>query len=403
MSGSTNTHSKLSPSGAKRWSHCTASNEYLEQNAHRIPEERESPYAAEGTRAHDYAEAVLLGKLQLEDVPSDFRPYIKVYVDECKSHATAGGIEYVEAKVPLFYRPEDTGTVDFAYITEDAIFIIDLKYGAGVAVDAEENDQLAIYARSLVDDLDMFYDFKGETKVSIRIVQPRHHGKDPVSIWDITVAELRDYTTRIGEVAEAIQNGGETMFAPSEDACRWCPAKGFCTARLEKALEALPAFDLEDEAPYKVDAKAFTDEHLVKLYKQSKYINKVLSDVADYLEDRALAGDPAAGTKVVAGREGNRAWVDELAAERFLANKGLKQSERLNMTVISPAAAEKLLDEALKVKRTKKSFESLITRSQGKLTLALAEDKRPAVMVGLDALDELDNEEADSDFDNLLG
>ena len=57
----------------------------------------------------------------------------------------------VEERVPLFYRPQDGGTVDFAAISQERVQILDLKYGKGVIVEAEENKQLAIYAKSLID------------------------------------------------------------------------------------------------------------------------------------------------------------------------------------------------------------------------------------------------------------
>lgn len=398
MSGSANQHSKLSPSSASRWTSCSSSVGYIASNADRIPRDEGSVYAAEGTKAHDYAEEVLLGIRSLEEVPEDFRPHIKVYVDECHSHHVAeGGSEYIEAKVPLFYKPEDTGTCDYGYITPEKLVIIDYKHGAGVLVRAEGNKQGAIYARSFVEDLDIMYNFADEFPVSIRIVQPRYRGEDPISIWETTVGELRDFTEPIEDAAEDILQGGETQFAPSEDACKWCPAKGFCVARMNKALDAIPD-DLNimsDDAPQKVSPQVMSDEVLLKFYQNSKFIQSCISDNQEYLEKLALAGKPIAGTKIVRGRQGNTVWKDEDAALKYLSGQKLKLEERVSMKIITPTQAKKKLEEIFKASPTKgKNFDKLTTRSQGKKVLALESDKREAIPCGEDLFeDELPDED----------
>ena len=400
MSGSANTHSKLSPSGAKRWANCTASVKYIEDNADRIPEEKESVFAAEGTQAHDYAEAALIQILDegmsrdeaVANIPEDFREPLAVYIDECLDHVTSDGEHHIEAKVPLFYRPEDTGTCDFGHVDEeDGLKIIDLKYGAGVLVRAEGNEQLAIYAQSFVTDLDYMYDFKDDTPVCIEIVQPRYRGEDPISVWELSVGELREFTVEIAKRAEAIQIGGKTVFAPSEGACKWCPAKGFCVARMNIAIDAIPDdLDILSEDFDKVAPDTITDEQMVILMSNKKLIEGFLSDVCDHLQERALAGDPAEGTKVVRGNMGNTKWADEEAALKYLAGQGLKSDERHNMKPISPTAAKKLLAEKLKNPRVNSNFSKLTTRAAGKLTLALDSDKREAVPCGGEAFDELE-------------
>ena len=80
-SGSHNAHARLSPSSADRWARCTASTQFIEENADRIPPDKGSVYAEEGTKAHDYCEAVLTGKTSINEVPLDFRPHVQFYVD----------------------------------------------------------------------------------------------------------------------------------------------------------------------------------------------------------------------------------------------------------------------------------------------------------------------------------
>lgn len=393
-------HSRLSPSAAKRWATCSASVGYIAANTERLPEENESSYALEGTIAHEYAEEVLTGLITLDEVPEDIRPFIKTYVDECMSHVRIDGEMYVEERVPLFYRPTDKGTCDFAHVTEERIVIRDYKHGAGVLVRAEGNEQLAIYALSFVLDLYPLYGFSDDVEVSIGIVQPRYVGEEPISVWETTVGELRTFCQRLSDTAEAIQRAEDTVsfeeavetglvsFAPSEEACRWCPAKGFCPSRANLALGVLP--DITSPMSGKsepADLDSLSDADLVNIYRNTKAITSFLKDVEEYMLQLALQGEAIEGTKVVKGRKGNTQWANNEEALRYLAGQGLKQDERYKITPITPTQAQKLLAEKLKNPRIRKNFERKTFRAEGKLTLALSSDKREGVSCGTDLAD----------------
>ncbi len=417
-SGSHNTHARLSPSSSKRWTTCTASIKYIEENATRLPEDRSSVYAEEGTKAHDYAAELLEGMIDHSEIPTDFLPHVRFYVDHCRGMTQPGDDVYIESKVPLFYSPEDTGTADFAIVREGEVIIRDLKYGAGVLVEAEENSQLAIYALSFIRSLqaDGLFDFPPDTVVDLGIVQPRHHAEDPVRTWILTLHDLETYCRDIEYAAVQIQENRGLKFEPSEDGCRWCPCKAFCSHRAAALVEPLgadgidflaslpdlgkddkklPAQERMDkafaEAASGVDATAvLDDETLVALYARSKAISSWLDDIAGYLKERAESGDPVPGTKLVEGRQGNRAWADEEAADKLLAGK-LKQGERYNFKLISPTQAEKILDLDKQSSRFKNLFTGLVTRSDGQPVLALESDKRPAITAAVDVLPDLDN------------
>jgi hypothetical protein len=86
-----------------------------------------------------------------------------------------------------------------------------------------------------------------------------------------------------------------------------------------------------------------TDDYLVRLFKAAKGIKTFLDDVAEHLEARMLAGASIPGLKLVLGREGNRAWTDEDAADKLLAQSGkLKMEQRYKMSLIPPTQAETL-------------------------------------------------------------
>jgi hypothetical protein len=446
ITGSANTHARLAPSASKQWSVCTGSIAYIEANAHRIPEDTGSSYADEGTQAHEHAANILLGKCTLEDIPEDFRDPVGRYVAYCRSLVPDGVAPQVEAQVPLFYQPDETGTVDFAVITDERVSVADLKYGAGVLVESAENTQLAIYAYSLIDLVSDAYDFTDATVIDIRVFQPRHREAHTAESWVLTLAELREFCKGIEYAAIQARVGVERVrsklpcgerdiaakeileaapglkFVPQhgdDGSCRWCKAKGICEVRLAAATEELavgftsgtdlialmPDLDKEEKklpveervaARFEkmgVPAEALTDDYFVRMFAAKKWIESCLDDVAEMMEARLLAGGHIPGVKLVLGRAGNRDWVNEEAADKFLRNQKLKEAERYEFKLKSPAKMEAALkDKLASTTRTKNLFESLITRSEPKKVLALESDKREAVTATIGLMPELGDE-----------
>jgi hypothetical protein len=357
---------------------------------------------------------VLTGKTLIEDVPEDFRPHVKFYVDHCNGLVQPGDVVAVEEKVPLFYSPGETGTCDFAIIRDGRVIVRDLKYGQGVLVEAENNAQLAIYALSFIRANEDIYDFPPDTIVDIGIVQPRHHADDPVRTWEVSLHDLEHgFEVKLRAAVEQVRNRVDLEFKPSDKACRWCPAKAICAHRIDGAaspvgfevLTDLPDLTKEEKklpVGDKVKARLgdiYSDEDLVALWSNRKNITAILADVEEYLESLAEQGRPAPGTKLVMGREGNRKWADEEAAENFLARTAkLKQDERFKFVLISPTQAEEILSDKL-TDRQQKRLKELITRSPGTPSLAPADDKRPAIAAPCDAFDDLTTEsELDPDL-----
>lgn len=420
-SGSHNAHARLSPSAAKQWTSCTASISYIEANAHRIPKDDSSEYSREGTAAHDHASEVLLGMKTIDDVPEDFRPYVGAYVDHCLALVPEGVAPQVETAVPLWYQEDQNGTVDFAIVTEERVTIRDYKHGAGVLVSAHHNPQLAIYAMSLIRMMQDVYEFTPDTLVDIGIFQPRHREADSAEPWIITIKELEEFCREIEYAVIQVQTGRGLKFAPSEGddgACRWCKAKGFCEARHKYITEALvvpdsgvtreqmisqmPDLTKEEKKLPPLDrvmarldkmgipTDSITEHYLVGVFAAAKSVTSLISDVEEYLESRALAGDIPEGLKLVFGRAGNRAWVNEDAAETFLKNQGLKEKERFDFKLKSPTEIEKVLaDKLKKTKATATRFNALISRSAPKKTLALASDKREACEPAIAAMPDM--------------
>ena len=144
----------LSPSAASRWLTCTASPRFIMENADKIGS-TDTVWNVEGDMAHAVANAVLLGreiptKSRDKTIPKDKLPEMIKHAKGFKAFVDVPGLIdlHSELKISLWYMPNRNGYVDAASRGNDFVRITDLKYGQGVAVNAEDNEQMAIYARS---------------------------------------------------------------------------------------------------------------------------------------------------------------------------------------------------------------------------------------------------------------
>lgn len=372
--------------------------------------------AREGTRAHEFAAAIQLGRKKIEDIPEEFRVPVQIYIDHCKAVTPPGAEVFIEAKAQLFYSdiPGDTGTSDYCAISPNRIVVCDLKYGKGVLVHAEDNEQLAIYGYSFIKENDALYGFDPATIVELHIVQPRHHEAEEVKLWVMTLADLRIFCEPIDMTAKGVRSGELCTFNPGSEPCMWC-VKPLCDAHRNWAtgefaigdfdsgvdlLSGLPDLS-KDEQKLPVEERialcldGFSDSEILRMWTSRKRVASLLDDIHEYINDRALAGDDFGGAvKLVAGRQSDTAWVDKTAAETFMKGQGLKLEDRNKMELISPTQAKKLLADKLKsTPRTQTRFDQLVTRSPGRPTAALSDDKRDAVPSAVDALPDLTDTE----------
>jgi hypothetical protein len=365
-----------------------------------------SRYAAEGTLAHALASERLtiprdnpvifaadwLSQTTAVDgfsftVNEEMLAHVEDYAQLVLKYAEGGQL-LVEQRVdfsPVIGVPDSFGTSDAIIIKGDELIVIDLKYGMGVQVDASENEQLQLYALGALNDYDMLADFSVVTMV---IHQPR---KNHVSEWSIPVQDLRAFGRKAAAAAQIVLDAPLSPLgnlAPGEKQCQWCKAKAVCPA-LKDEVQASTALAASPED--------FRDLHDVPSDNLGAAMDKVALiegwclAIRAEVERRLFAGDSVEGYKLVEGRRGNRSWASENDTEALFKSFRLKQDEMYDLKLISPTKAEKLLKDKSPKRWVK--VEGLISRSDGKPSVAPVTDKRPALAITSVADDFRDRDE----------
>ena len=374
-------HSRLAPSKSATWTHCTASIQLIAENEHRLVPQS-SVYATEGTQAHEIADMLMRGQDIPKNTDPDMVKHGQAYREYCASlhHHNKVVPTFVELAVPIFYLPEDKCHVDymvFNHITK-TVHIVDYKYGAGVPVQAEGNKQLSIYARSAIE----HFDFDGwlrdrDTRIALHIFQPRLQDAPPYSTWETTWGEFHSWTEQhIVSAVKAIQTG-KTEFAPSESACRWCPASSFCRARVALIFDEVPqVIPASKPEPFSTPApEDLTDDQIARVVENAPFVSQWIKSVENFALGRALAGTPIPGTKLIAGR-GTRLWQDPTAAVETL--KALDVNP-FSQSLMSPYQIEQLFKSM--GQKLPKEVADLITKGEGKPKLVSESHPKPALEI----------------------
>lgn len=360
-------HAKWSPSQMPRLIRCPGSIDfikYLEQKK-TIPVDEETVYSSEGVWLHKQTE------LQLQDKPmsKELTGEQATAIDDCmdfyyelvKKHDLTW--EQIESRVDLSNWGVNKcwGTADIkAGHKQETMHIIDWKFGQGVYVDINANEQLMTYLLGAVENpqkLDKL------SEVWIHLAQPR---LDNFASYQCDVEELKGFVNVIKN-AQAQPH----LICAGEKQCFWCKAKNHC-AEYEELVRDKASLIFSGQEKLKnneIDMK-----HMIAIMRLENEFKRIFKSVKDELERLDAGGLRKQGLKRVAGRS-FRQWANEKKVAEYLLNNYADDHEQLFKPVElrTPAQIEK---EFKGVKKDPK-FQEMIYKPIGKPTIVSADDPRP--------------------------
>ena len=362
-------HALLTASGSLRWLSCPPSAR-LEATF----EEKETTAAAEGTAAHALAEYKLKRALRyfckrpvseyedeaMDQHTDDYAGFILERMAELRKNGVDPMV-LIETRLDFSdWVPDGFGTGDCVIIGDGVLHIIDLKYGAGVLVEAEGNPQLMLYALGALQQFGCLYDIK---KVFITIFQPR---RENISTAEVPVDCLMEWAEHFVKPKAKMAFAGEGDFLPGEW-CLFCKAADKCRARAEKMLQlAKEEFAMPP---------LLTDEEIEELLPKLPEMEKWAKGLQAYALDAAVNhGKQWAGFKVVEGKSNRRYSNEDKVAEEAMKN-GYKDIYR--RTLINLTDMERLMGK----KKFQEVLGKLIIKPPGKPDLVPLSDKRPAMKI----------------------
>lgn len=393
-------HAYCAPSDWEGWSNCPGK-PALEENE---PDE-DSPYAAEGSLAHEWAaQWIRQGATDAppQGIPDDLLPGVRLYVfavrDRIASFRQSGAhvSVLVEQKLDISVVTGEKGargTGDCLLIAQfpeySVLDVWDLKFGVGVVVSPIENGQEMIYALAALAQHGLMQEFR---EVNLVIHQPRVNERPQE--WQVSLEHLYLFGAKVTEAAALALSlrGDATALShlnPGDAQCRFCRAKYRCPALIKLVHdEVFTDFQKESDpraVPVPIEDRALVlppDKKAALLARGMARVGLIeqwcLSTRAAV--DRALLeGQKIPGFKLVMGRQGARQWSDEQSAAQLVrAASDLDQLEKAftRPRLVTPTQFEAALGKELP--DTWAALQSLIRQQAGKPSVAPESDKRPA-------------------------
>ena len=358
-------HAYLSASASHRWLACPPSAKLCAQE-----EDRGSPYAQQGTDAHELCQ-YLVEKALGHDArdPTEDLTWYDAEMQEAADGYCSFVMEQVAEARKLCSDPlvcvEQTldfskwvehgfGTGDCVIVADDLLHIVDFKYGVGVLVEATNNSQLMCYGLGALDTFGDLYDIK---RVRLSIYQPR---RENVDTFELSTEELLTWADEVLAPTAKLAYEGEGEFHAG-DHCQFCKIKATCRKRAEYSME-LAKYDF-------ADAPTLSSDEIAAILPQIDTLVSWAEDVKSYALQQALSGERYPGFKLVEGRS-IRKYTDETAVAAVVQNAGYDPYEKklLGITAMTKQLGKKKFDELLS---------GLVMKPQGKPVLAPESDKRP--------------------------
>ena len=405
-------HARLAPSSAHKWVRCPRSVPHPDRpDDAAVFTDSAGRAAAEGSAFHHFLEK-LLGRAddEVREVPDVFSmlgdtvtvPYRDsdgVQVEEVFSLDQDMAIHIMEAvdyltsipgfwnmsrhiEVPLdmsFLGEEAFGTADVVLVDDTGVLdvprliVLDWKYGAGVAVEADDNPQMLLYLLAAWDRFMEGAD-PAAAHAEAHIFQPRHHrGGGLVSM---TGEELLARRKKFVDAAERSRDP-DAPGRPGEW-CHFCDRRKLARCPWLNA-DVLEAFGVSDVgSPESIEAslvepKVLSPDEISAIVLAAPHMRRWLDEVHAIALKTLEDGGEIPGLKLVWGRKPPRRYSDpDEAAE--VAEKAFGEAA-FERKLLSPAKMEK--------KAGKTAFQTIlggfVTQGSPKPIVVSDDDPREAI------------------------
>ena len=375
-------HAALGASTAHRWMSCPGSARLAAGID--VPA---SAYAEEGAAAHMLAEiclkdgidarALIGRKVNGYAADAEMADGVQVYLDAVRAELEPGDLLLVEQHFSLDrLRPpgEMFGTAD-AVIYKPGLrrlLVFDLKYGAGIVVEAVGNPQGRYYGLGAC----MALADRPVSEVEIVIVQPRApHPAGLIRRETISAFELVEWSADLLEAAERTLDPNAPLVPGAW--CRFCPAAGICPALREQALATAQVEFAATPLPPPPTPARLPAEEVARLLVAAELAALWIRALRAHAHAELEAGRIIPGWRLVPKRP-TRRWRDEEQTVVELQALGLPADELIARKLKSPAQVEKLVGPS-----RKREIADLVVAEGDGTTLARETDHRSSLLSGV--------------------
>lgn len=363
-------HALLSASGTDWWTNCHGAPLFT-----RDMPDRPTEAGREGTAAHEVAQDCLVnGRDAIEWVDraidgfvvdaENWAEPIQEYLDECRKYMGLGWVWGVEERVSLaaLDPPDDMfGTCDFwAYNAElQLLVIVDLKFGKGVAVKADDNGQVRYYALGKMLDLPPGARVRSILGV---IVQPRRPFGEHVMRVEIDPSDLAAWSIWLMDQARLALTPGQPLTPGSWCHDKFCKANGRCAAQAGMALavaqdEFSVEADVDAMSPSLPDPRLLTSAQMAEALNRAPMFEQWIKGLREIVADGIHRGWLTIPGWMVTPREGREKWAsadDKAIARKLTSSYGVAEADAWQRKLASPAQARHAIVAGLRAGGMKK-------------------------------------------------
>lgn len=264
-------------------------------------EEEEREEAAEGTELHR-----LVADAKVDGEDKELVQRARNFLDTVREKFPGLGPWQYERKLRLIHDFEvlSEGTADVVGETDEAVIVVDWKFGYKEVTAAAQNLQILAYGAMAIQQANFAIKDAKRPLAHLYLYHPR---LDKMTYTRMSLENYQRAVGRVKDVHTATRAEG-LLLNPSEKACEYCPAKVGCPAIKRSALSLA-----------KVHSSQITDPVAMgKLLQLAKLAGKWADSIEYHAKSMALKGTDVAGFKLQV-RKGRRHVADPQRAFDLLS------------------------------------------------------------------------------------